>query len=650
MAEIKKLLPTVVVLQIFVAMGVTSWLSYVSARKEVEQLVNKIIVQESNLTKYKVTKYLSVPQFFQRMNQIAIANGNLNVENFPNLERYFWRQVQLGQTSASDDATASATSGAEKGISYIFYGNARGDFLGVERQENGKSLMRIRTQETAPQRVFYELDAQGKRSPEIRRQEYDPRDRPWYQAAQGSRKLLWSPIYASSSDRSLGINSVLPIYDNSGALSGVMAVEVSLTQISEFLSGLKTNQMSKAFIIDGSGKLVATSVDEPLSTQDNQQVLASQSLDPMIQETAKKLLSDYKILQNPPQPEPFSLEIEGDRLFVQVSTLEEMELDWRIILMIPEAVFMDKIYANLRTTLLLGFAALGGAVAVCLITSRWIVKPIALLDRAAQEIQAEEFNPETLVDTIKRDDELGQLARVFQEMAVKIYNREKGMKKQMDQLRLEQEQASVASKLATINQKSSLQELLKQSQTLRSNKKKNPDFNLSYLLKKVKYFQSFSEADIQEMIKIGYQKQLPKGSYVCREDETGDALYLILTGTVEMYVEKINKFLTNLSDGTFFGELSLLLGIPQTATVRTTTETLLFVIDRHGLQTLLQSDREIADEIAIELHQHLDEHHGGLDERQEMFKNWGLIPEDDNSFNDNTLTLIRKRITTLFGA
>jgi nitrate/nitrite-specific signal transduction histidine kinase len=289
-------------------------------------------------------------------------------------------------------------------------------------------------------------------------------------------------------------------------------------------------------------------------------------------------------------------------------------------------------------------------VAVCLITSRWIVKPIALLDRAAQEIQAEEFNPETLVNTIKRDDELGQLARVFQEMAVKIYNREKGMKKQMDQLRLEQEQASVASKLATINQKSSLQELLKQSQTLRIKEKTKPDFNLSDLLKKVKYFQSFSEADIQEMIKIGYQKQLPESSYVCREDEPGDAFYLILTGTVEMYVEKINKFLANLSDGTFFGELSLLLGIPQTATVRTTTDTLLFVVDRHGLQTLLQRDRELADEIAIELHQHLDEHQGELDQRQEMFKNWGLIPEDDNSFNDNPLRLIRNRITAIFGA
>jgi HAMP domain-containing protein len=641
MAEIRKLLPTLVVIQIFLAMGVTCWLSFIAARKEVEDLVRRIIVQESNLAKSQVMKYLGTPQFFQKVNQIAIANGNLDVENFPNLERYFWRQVQLGQASGANDAQSPQ----EKGISYIFYGNAQGNFLGVERQENGKSLMRIRTQETAPQRVFYELDGQGQRSPEIRRQEYDPRTRPWYEAAQGRRGLIWSPIYASASDRSLGINSVIPIYNNGGGLRGVMAVEITLTRISDFLKGLESSSGAKAFIIDGSGKMVGNSVNEPLSTEDGEQILATRSSDPMIQAAATKLLSNDQILRSPSTQEPFSLEIDGDRLFVQVSTLQEIDLDWLIILMIPEASFMDDIYANARMTLILGFAALGGAVAVSLITSRWIIRPISLLGKAAQEIQGEDFHPETLVPVIKRDDELGQLARVFQEMAVKIYNREKGMKKQMEQLRIEQEEAKEANKLATINQKYYVQDLLRQAQKMRSKTEEYQALNLSELLKKVKYFQSFSEADIQGLINIGYKKIIPEGDYVCREDEPGDAFYIILTGTVEIYVEKINKFLTTLSDGTFFGELSLLLGIPRTATVRTTTDTLLFVVDHDGLQTLLQNYQELADQIALELHQHKAE----LDERQEMFKKLGLIEENDNSFNENPLTWIRKRITTLFG-
>jgi nitrate/nitrite-specific signal transduction histidine kinase len=347
-----------------------------------------------------------------------------------------------------------------------------------------------------------------------------------------------------------------------------------------------------------------------------------------------------------PNYQPFSVEINGDRQFIQVTSLAEaIDLDWLIILVIPEADFMEKVYDNAQMTMLLSLAALGGALVVGLITSRWIVKPIALLNQAAHEMEKGKFQPKTLVGVLKRDDELGQLARVFQEMAVKIYNREQGMKKKMEQLRLEQDQAQEASMLALMSQKSSLQDLLTKAKKLHGKTAESQQVNLSDLLRKVKYFTNFSEPDIQQLINIGYQKLLSEGEYVCREDEPGDAFYIILTGNVEIYVEKINKFLTNLSDGTFFGELSLLLGIPRTATVRTTTDTLLFVVDHNGLQTLLQSYEELADQIAVELHKHKAE----LDERQEMLKNLGLIDDDDNSFNENPLSWIRKRITTLFG-
>lgn len=645
MASIRKLLPTIVTIQIFVAMGVTGWLSFISVKKDVEDLIGKIIVQGSNLIEYRVKEYLATPNFFQEMNQVAILNGNLNLDDLESLERYFWRQVQIGASSTSEDAMSID----EQGIDFIYYGNTRGDFIGVQRTENGKSLMRIRTEQTAPNMIFYELDPQGKRSPEIKRQKYDPRERPWYKAATETRRLGWSRIYASASDGSLGINSVQPIYDDGGLLRGVLAIEITLERISDFLSGLEPTENGKAFIIDGSGKLVGTSIGEKLymsTDEGNQQIDATQSSSPMIRAIAQKLFADYQILQGQPKKQPFSVEIDGDRQYIQVTSLaQELELDWLIIVVIPESYFMEKIHENVKITMLLSLAALAGAVIICLLTSLWIVKPIALLNTVAHEIQGEQFKPETLVGVMKRQDELGQLARVFQEMALKIYNREQGMKKQMDELRLEQDQAKEASMLATMKQKSYLQYLLKQSKKLHSKTGEDQQFNLSELLKKIKYFNSFSEKDIQRLMNIGYEQFMTEGEYVCREDEPGDAFYIILTGNVEIYVEKINKFLTNLSEGTFFGELSLLLGIPRTATVRTTTDTLLFVVDHDGLQTLLQSYHELADQIALELHKHKAE----LDERQEMLKNMGLIDEDDNSFMENPLSWIRKRITTLFG-
>ena len=461
--------------------------------------------------------------------------------------------------------------------------------------------------------------------------------------------MSWSPIYASASDGSLGINSVLPVYEKSGALRGVLSIEITLQLISDFLSRLNISPNGKAFIIERSGKIVGTSINENLSistSEGPQQIYATESSDPIIKATAKKIFAEPNFLQIKQKNKPIWLTIDGDLKCIQITSLEKkVDLDWLIIMVIPQSDFMEEIHANIRLTMGLGLAALVVAVVVGLMTSRWIVKPISLLNTAANEIQGEKFQPETLLGVLKREDELGQLARVFQEMAVKIYNREQGMKKQMDKLRLEQDQAKEASMLATINQKAYLQDLLTTSKKLHSKTAEDRQLNLPDLLRNVKYFTNFSEADIEGLIEIGYEQLMSEGEYVCREDEEGDAFYIILRGNVEIYVEKINKLLTNLSDGAFFGELSLLLGIPRTATVRTTTDTILFVVDHDGLQRLLQSYHELADQIAMELHKHKAE----LDERQDMLKNLGLIDREDNSFSENPLSWIRKRITTLFG-
>jgi CRP-like cAMP-binding protein/HAMP domain-containing protein len=278
-------------------------------------------------------------------------------------------------------------------------------------------------------------------------------------------------------------------------------------------------------------------------------------------------------------------------------------------------------------------------------SSRWIVKPVSLLNQAAHEIESEEFNPETLASVSQRDDELGQLARVFEVMANRIYARKQKMKKQMEQLSSEKDKKKKASLLINLSQTTYLEKILKKSIKIRRESEDYQYLKLPGLLKKVKFFNNFSERDIQELIKIGYKTMIDDGEYICREDEPGDAFYIILEGAVEIYVEKINKFLTNLSAGAFFGELSLLLGIPRTATVRTTEETILFAIDRNGLQKLLQTYEDLADQIAAELHNHKAE----LEERKEMLKKWGLLDENDNSFSDSPLTWIRKQMTTRFG-
>lgn len=56
--------------------------------------------------------------------------------------------------------------------------------------------------------------------------------------------------------------------------------------------------------------------------------------------------------------------------------------------------------------------------------------------------------------------------------------------------------------------------------------------------------------------------------------------FIILTGSVEIYAETLSKRIAVRKPGDFLGELSLLLGIPRTATIRALEPTALFVVDQ----------------------------------------------------------------------
>jgi small-conductance mechanosensitive channel len=162
------------------------------------------------------------------------------------------------------------------------------------------------------------------------------------------------------------------------------------------------------------------------------------------------------------------------------------------------------------------------------------------------------------------------------------------------------------------------------------------------LLRQVTYFQNFTDLELRQLIEIGYRKRLGASSILFREGDPGDAFYIILSGSVEVFAEKLNKQLAILQTGKFFGELSLMLGIPRTATVRSLEDSILFVINNKGFEKLLHEQPELAEVIIEELGKHQEE----LSERQQQLRSMGLVDaaEDDK----NPVVWVRKRLKNLF--
>jgi len=95
------------------------------------------------------------------------------------------------------------------------------------------------------------------------------------------------------------------------------------------------------------------------------------------------------------------------------------------------------------------------------------LKDVGHVTRAAAAVETGQFAPEMLVDTVKRPDELGQLARVFQRMAQEIAAREEQLKRQIQVLRIEIDEVKKLRQVAEITETDYFQALREKAKILR---------------------------------------------------------------------------------------------------------------------------------------------------------------------------------------
>jgi two-component system cell cycle response regulator len=95
------------------------------------------------------------------------------------------------------------------------------------------------------------------------------------------------------------------------------------------------------------------------------------------------------------------------------------------------------------------------------------LRNVALVTDAAAAVEAATFEPDDLADVGARPDALGRLARVFQRMAREVYAREQRLKRQVQQLRIELDEARQSRQVAEITETDYFQQLQAQAQDLR---------------------------------------------------------------------------------------------------------------------------------------------------------------------------------------
>ena len=400
-------------LQIGVAVGLTGYFSWRNGQKTVEALALRLSQEVTAHIEKHVTDFTKTPSLFLDINEAAIQTGNLDLADYPAMAHYFWAQAQISDA-----------------VPFIYFGNPTGDFVGVWQRTDGLATAQIRNQTTAPHREVYQLDSQGQLMDLIRADEYDPRQRPWYQTAVKAGGPTWSPIYVWATAPRLGIDHVMPVYDQSGNLLGVLAAAVTLSDISRFLQQIEVSDSGQIFIIERSGDIVASSAAEPpfIQTESGEERLdATQSNDPLIREATQTLLAQFNGFEQIEMSEQFSFETGGTRQFVQVVPFNSQSgIDWLMVVIIPDADFMEHIQANTHTTVVLCLIALVVAAGLGIATAQWIAQPMLRLSQVSQVIAeqaiTDHFIDGDLVQGVENPviRELGLLASAFKNMAEQL--------------------------------------------------------------------------------------------------------------------------------------------------------------------------------------------------------------------------------------
>ncbi|WP_414548299.1 ATP-binding protein [Anabaena sp. CCY 0017] len=210
------------------------------------------------------------------------------------------------------------------------------------------------------------------------------------------------------------LNSYLTSFKQTNQINGVMAVDLMLPQINKFLSNLKIGHLGKAFIVDRYGRMIATSKTEAkynFTDGQKQRRLGSQSQDSLILLTNRHLIQRFGSWKFLLGNQEFQFTEAGARYFVQIKNWQdEIGFDWLVVVVIPEAEFIEKIHQNLLITILLSVAALLVAIEIGFLIERWIIKPIVQLNIVSKKIASGEC-PQ--ITAMQRCAELGEIGNSF---------------------------------------------------------------------------------------------------------------------------------------------------------------------------------------------------------------------------------------------
>ncbi|MDJ0713234.1 MAG: cache domain-containing protein [Prochloraceae cyanobacterium] len=462
-------LKTTLVAAVLATVSITATIVYlpwlIVSRHNIDKIISQVNDQFALGASKEVEQLFASTQSAQKLLQSSFSQSLINFSNLKEKEAFL---VNVAQ--------------ANPNFTWVQFGDANGDFFGARRiskdmirfhfrdwnEENKITTKTVNTYELQNNKWVKTDSFQEEMNPPF----YAP-NRPWYKnAIKNPEKPAWT-VYIYRSSNAPGMDGTVTV-EKEGKTIGVIGVGIELKQLSEYLRQLREQKESEVFIINSKNELIAsTDFNEvmPARTADRnafQLEHLSDTKNPLLQYASKAIstnlvsISEAKSLQKYAYTDPKSKE----KYYVSLTPIGY--LDWVVVTVIPENSYLDEIKRNKEILLIaivvFSLTTVGLAVFA---TDRLIARPILCVANVAGDIEEEKFELDKLNTIATRTDELGQLARVFKNMARQVYSREKKLKQQVRKLSIEIDREKRKKQVQEIVETDFFQNLVDRAKTLR---------------------------------------------------------------------------------------------------------------------------------------------------------------------------------------
>lgn len=343
---IKKALISGIILLQFVTLTTLLFSNYLSSQRSFNSHAHKLMIDFADNVIDNSKRFLNTARSTTNLTAELLELGVISIDDPADLTLYFYQQLKQSPN-----------------LSGIYLGTINGDFVHVQREQGfEQTLFTSKLVFDAKQQKQSDLYTHNKdfvqiSHKRIEAENYDPRDRIWFNKAIQNKTLSWTDPYIFFSSRKPGITSSIPVYDADSNIIGVVGVDVSLANISSFFNKLDLGEDSTAFVTNRLGEIIAYPDHDVIKNTANESLRF-----PRINEINNPVaLAAWQTLQNSKyffsqntDTKDIKFSYEGKNYHAVFKEFTHHKWPWLIAIYMPEEFFLAELIANQKLNIGIG--------------------------------------------------------------------------------------------------------------------------------------------------------------------------------------------------------------------------------------------------------------------------------------------------------